>query len=400
MKDVLIISNYWHFKEEKSSSRYSSIAKMLSVDYKVEVITSTFYHTQKKQRVKKNSVDLDEMYKITLVHESGYKKNVSIKRILSHKIFTKNVLNYLKSRQKPDLIYLFVPPLGLGSAISKFCKENNIKLVIDILDLWPEAFNMFIKNKYISDLMFFGFKQKANYIYKRADSIIAVSQTYLERALSINTLCNNKACVYIGTDLDVFDKYKINTANNKESIKVVYIGMLGSSYDLKCAIDAIGILEQKGVNGLDLIVMGDGPKRKEFEDYAFSKNINYNFTGRLSYQEMIPKLCECDIALNIISKGAVQSIINKHSDYLAAGLPIVNNQEVAEFGELLTKYNCGLNCENSNAFELANAIEILIKDQNLSKMMGENSRKVAEKLFDRQTSYRTILEVVNRELNR
>ena len=42
---------------------------------------------------------------------------------------------------------------------------------------------------------------------------------------------------------------------------------------------------------------------------------------------MVGMLGVCDIAVNSISKGAAQSIINKHGDYAAAGLPVVNTQE-------------------------------------------------------------------------
>lgn len=39
---------------------------------------------------------------------------------------------------------------------------------------------------------------------------------------------------------------------------------------------------------------------------------------------MITYLANADIAVNPISKGLAQSIINKHSDYVASGLPVVS----------------------------------------------------------------------------
>lgn len=393
MKDVLIISNYWHFESEKSSSRYLSIAKLLCKEnISLEVVTSSFYHTQKKQREKMNFLDSVE-YKISLLHEPGYRKNISVKRIISHKVFTKNVVRYLKERKKPDLIYLFVPPLELGNAISMFAKKNGIKLIIDVLDLWPEAYNMILKNDLLNNAVFYFSKRKANKIYSRADKIVSVSNTYLKRALSVNRNDKTGLALYIGTELNVFDQFRQEKQESNQII-IVYIGMLGHSYDLKCAIEAMSLLNSQGYKNLKLLVMGDGPLLNSFKEYASKLNICSEFTGRLEYSEMVRKLCNCDIALNVISKGAVQSIINKHSDYLAAGLPIINNQEVPEFGEIIEKYRCGVNCINSDSQSLANALQKLIDDPVLRREMGRNSRFVAEELFDRNNTYSQITNLI------
>lgn len=52
MKDILLITNYWHFKVEKESSRYLFLAEMVSreTDLSLEIVTSSFYHATKKQR--------------------------------------------------------------------------------------------------------------------------------------------------------------------------------------------------------------------------------------------------------------------------------------------------------------------------------------------------------------
>ena len=170
--------------------------------------------------------------------------------------------------------------------------------------------------------------------------------------------------------------------------------MLGHSYDLKCAIDAISILNERGYSNIKLFVMGDGPLKEEFKQYAIKKKINSEFTGRLSYDEMVGCLVKVDVALNLISHGAVQGIINKHADCLSAGLPIINNQEVDELGVLLDKYLCGINCKNSDAYNVADAMEKLVADIFLRKRMGVNARKLAEERFCRKKSYAHILELI------
>lgn len=54
-------------------------------------------------------------------------------------------------------------------------------------------------------MFFTPMKIRANFIYKAADEIIAVSNTYAERALEVNRKSNSAYCVYLGTELKSFD---------------------------------------------------------------------------------------------------------------------------------------------------------------------------------------------------
>ena len=66
MKDILLITNFWHFECEKSSSRYLYLANVLvNHGYDLEVITSTFYHRLKKERSFDENFLTSFRYKIT-----------------------------------------------------------------------------------------------------------------------------------------------------------------------------------------------------------------------------------------------------------------------------------------------------------------------------------------------
>ena len=116
--------------------------------------------------------------------------------------------------------------------------------------------------------------------------------------------------------------------------------------------------------------------------------------GRLPYEKMVKILCECDIAVNPIAKGAAQSIINKVGDYAAAGLPVVNTQECEEYRNIVTNYKIGINCENNNSIDMANKIYELYNNVNERKEMGRNNRKLAEEKFDRRKTYIKIVKLI------
>lgn len=398
-KKIVVIANFTRLPWEKGNSRFPYIINLINKEkFDVELITSRFFHGEKKHR-KDSALSENLDYKITLIDEPGYKINVSIKRFLSHKIFAKNVKKYLETINKPDVIYSAIPSLDVAKVAGEYAEKNNIKFIIDIQDLWPEAFEMIFKVPILKDLIFYPMRKKADKIYSMADSIIGVSNTYADRAGIVNKKYKHKLAVFLGTDLDYFDKshneHEIITFDNV--FRIAYIGTLGNSYDIKCVIDAIKILKDKGINNILFEVMGSGPLKIEFEKYAKQKGVNCEFTGRLNYEEMVGYLCICDIAVNPIKKDSAASIINKVGDYAAAGIPVLNTQESIEYKKLVEDYQIGYNIENGNSEDLAEAIEYLYKNENLRKRLGENNRKLAEEKFDRKITYYKIKEIIEEE---
>ncbi len=392
MKKVILISNYYHFASEKLSNRYRTLAERLAKEpnIEVEVVTSTFY-----QRTKKHRDDIEELtkgipYKATFIYEPGYKKNISFQRLRTSKIFAKNVLKYLESQPKPDLIYQVVPTLDVADVVSKYAKKRGIPFVIDVQDLWPEAFKMAINIPVLSDIAFLPFTLKANRIYKRADGVCAVSDTYVSRVLRVNKKVKVGCSVYIGIDLNAFEQNTQGSVKICDKVKLAYCGSLEKSYDIKLVIDALSIMK----NPPQFIVMGDGELKNEFERYAKENGVDAVFTGFMPYYEMCKKMCECDITINPIIGQSVASIINKHGDYAASGLPVVNTQNSKEYRALVDKYNMGFNCVGKDAAALAECLTLLAENPKLRAQMGENAKRCAREKFDRNITYEKIVKTI------
>lgn len=394
--DIVILANFCGRLDGTGNNRFLYLANMLSEEHDVELIASDFHHGSKTLR---GEAPKHFPYKVTLLHESGYPKNICLQRFFSHFVWGKEVEKYLKQRKKPDVIYCAVPSLTGPLAAAKYCKKNGIRFIIDIQDLWPEAFQMVFHMPVISDLVFTPFRLMANGIYRRADAICAVSRTYVDRALSVNKHCSDGTCVFLGTRLEYFDTNVRNhpvTDKPEGTLWLAYCGTLGASYDLTCVFDALALLKKKGMELPKFVVMGNGPRRTEFEQYAKEQELNVQFTGRLPYPEMCGRLSACDISVNPIVPGAAGSIINKHGDYAACGRPVVSTQECQEYRDLVDEYRMGFNCACGDAASLADALEQLIQNPTLRKEMGENARRCAEERFDREHSYQKIVELITR----
>lgn len=395
--DIVIVCNYWHFEFEKKSSRYRSLADILANHdgFSVEVVSSSFRHQTKKQRDLSSINKVYSAYGVTLLYEPDYKKNISLRRLYSHHVLANNIVRYLRNRKRPDIIICSVPSLSVGSKVSKFAKQNNIPVIVDIQDLWPEAFKMAINIPLISNVLFYPMLVKANRIYASADVVMGVSNTYVKRGLQVNKKAKGFP-LYIGTDYDLVQKSvkDLNITKPKDEFWIGYIGALGHSYDITSIIDAIKRLSESGYCNIVFKVMGDGVLRDQFQNYANNQKVKCDFTGFLDYGKMMAILMQCDIAVNPIVGSSVSSIINKVSDYAAAGIPVVNTQKSEEYRNLLEEYSCGINCENGNIESISDGIRRLYDDSALRREMGVNSKILGDQLFNRQRTYPRVISLI------
>lgn len=399
MTSIVIIANFCRAFDGKVDGRFLFLAEELCKEpnVQVELITSSFSHGTKKQK----PAPKQEAYKtkITYCYEPGYIRHAGLKRLWSHRVWGKNVAKYVNSLPKPDCIYCAIPSLTAAVKMAKYCKKNNIKFIIDVQDLWPEATFMLIKNKFLRKFAL-PMAWYVNKAYKAADSVVAVSQTYIDRVMSVNTRANYTLNVFLGNNGEIFERVlPLKTTLNRnsccdKSLIICYIGTLSYSYDIKCVIDALNLVNNQIEQDITFLVLGDGPLRNEFEEYAMEKQVKCEFTGRLPYEQMVRQMCSCDILINPIVKDAAQSITNKVGDYALSGLPVINTQECQEYRSLIDKYKCGINCEVGNAHQVANAIIKLVKNPELRYEMGKNHRQLGIERFDRRNSYKSIVKLI------
>ena len=399
-KDVLMIVHTMGTMLPFDNDRFSYIARMLQEEGNdVEMVTSDFEHHKKAYRDEKIA-DLHP-FKITFLHEKSYKKNISVKRIIGHLSFAEELKKYLSFRKQPDVIYCAVPPINSAYVAAEYAKKKKVRFVIDLQDLWPESFTIALGNNLISKAVLYPLRKRVDEVYSQADGAIAVSDTYINRIKQASNKTSKFLSIYLGTDgnaikniLSNIDK-KIELPESTENyFRIAYIGNFGRSYDFQHLIEAISLLQAKGINNIELYLIGDGTERTLIESLVEQYHIKAKITGYLPYEEMFTKLLQCQIAVNPIKKGTASSIVNKVGDYAAAGIPVINTQDNAEYRQLLEKYNAGLNTIPENSDDIARKILMLYQSEKLRHKMGENEKKLFEDKFDRSKTYNKIVECI------
>lgn len=392
---IIFLANFPHKLDGGLMGRFINLAMLLyQRGHEVEVIVSDFEHGSKRHR---EVMDNKYPFSLTYLHEPGYPGNVSPQRLWSHYVWGHNVEKYVRRlERKPDVIYSSLPTFSAARLVGKWCNQNGVKFVVDVQDLWPEAFKVAIKNPILQQA-FLPMKWIADAAYKAADYIIGCSDTYRDRGLSVNKKTKEGLTVFLGNDGEKFDSARLTFRVDKPSDEfwIAYIGTMGYSYDIKLAIDAIKLVNERDLSKkVKFVAMGGGPLLGEYMRHAKDANINADFTGALPYEEMVGKMCSCDAVINCLRPGAAQSITNKVGDYALSGLPVINTQENIEYRKLIDDWHCGINCQCGNVDDVVDAIVKLLNNPTLCAEMGQNARKLGVERFDRRTTYHKIIHLL------
>lgn len=170
--------------EVKGATRYVYLATLLCEQgYDVDFITSGFQHWDKQQR---DIMHLDlSMHPFTVhfIEEPVYPKNMCPQRIWAHHVVSKRVVKFFDEHHAYDLVYCQIPPNDVAREIGKCAHKYGIPFVVDVNDLWPEAFRVALDVPVLSDIFFAPFYKQAKVTYQLADAIVGTSQEYRDRGV-------------------------------------------------------------------------------------------------------------------------------------------------------------------------------------------------------------------------
>lgn len=403
MKKVLFINPAIYLPGEKAIKRTFYLFDMMRRQgMKVHFLTSDFNHYEKKERNTEEFLNQYPEYKedISFVHMPPYKKNISIGRYMSNLYCDRHLLKWFERYGRDyDVVYISWPASYLTRKIKKFCDLYHVKLILDINDLWPDSLKLILKNDSLYNITTFFMRKNTEKAYSYADGLVAVSEEYLLRAMKHNSNLKFNLPVYIGAMLERFDKgvrFKQDMINKQSNqIWITYIGTIGRSYDFETVMKAVALIRTKENIDIRFKILGKGPEEKRLIQISKSlKNSATDFEGFLEYELMAAFLSKSDICVNCIKQRASQSIINKVSDYFAAGKPVINCGPCKEMENLIDDYQCGINYEAENVEACVAAIMRLLNNPQLMEKYGYNSRKLAEEKFDREKTHQKIINMI------
>ncbi|MFB5662656.1 glycosyltransferase family 4 protein [Alteribacillus sp. HJP-4] len=397
MKNVWIVAPFANIDDVGDANRFQYLANRLHEEgANVTLFTSNFAHMEKEHI----NEDIAEAYpyQVICVKEPGYQKNVSMKRAWSHTSFSRQLKKVMSSMDKPDVVYAAYPTMTAAYAAGKYAKKHHLPFIIDIQDTWPESISSAINTeRFYIKLLMWPFSKFADHIYRMADVVFAVSETYAQRANVKGTKCIDFIPVYIGAEAERFEQPDEEpVVKRDDEIWITYIGTLSHSYDMETAIKTFASMKEH--RSIKLNILGSGPDEEKLIQLAKKLDafdVNVHFYGYIPYEKMAAILKKSDIALNAIKGSAKQTVTNKLGDYLSAGLPILNSCQEKEIMGLVQEKELGLNYIPGDPEVLRERLLQMIEDRDKLLQYSHNSLVFAKERFNRKESYSSIVEKIH-----
>lgn len=382
---------------------------LVSNGHRVTWWTSTFDH-QSKSYIFNNdqSVLIGDRLEMVYLHSFvSYNKNISIRRIINHRIVANKFYCISESKATPDLIYCSFPTIELAYAAVQYARRKSIPVVVDTRDLWPDIFiHPFPKifHRFLKVILTDYFR-KTEYIFKNVDGITAVSEKYLNWSLKYG---KRKISLYDGVfplaynkkDQDFENDFDVELTEkgvSPDKLTVWFVGTFGHTYDLSTVIHGARILEKEKIENIQFVITGDGENMKRLVNQAKGLQ-NVVFTGWVD-QHVLKQLSDiADIGLMAYSKGAPQGFPNKMFEYMSFGIPILSSLQ-GESEEFIGLNKIGLSYEPESISSFVKNLKYLIEDKLLMRELGKNGKRLLENEYTSDIVYNKLLDYLDRIIN-
>jgi len=368
---------------------------------------SNFEHRSKRFRTPDwTDVQVNPRFLIRMVPSTAYASHISLARIRYEKTFARRVFERALTCAPPDVIVLAEPALFVAPSILRLVERWHAKLIVDIIDLWPELFHIILPRRLsrLGRWLFWPYYRRRAALFRKADAVVAVTRDYLAVAQNV-ARAKTSEVIYWGVDIGAVEAADMsatgyipqslrNRTKRPGEVWAIYAGTLGDNYDIRTILTAAEILgaEQCPVT---LLIAGEGPLRGEVLAAIENKRLgNLLYLGELSAQDVTHIYKLCDIALSTYRAGSTVSMPIKAYDYMNAGLPMVNSLE-RELGSIVREKNIGIQYTPENPVSLASALRELVENPDLRRRMGENAKRMGVS-FDATCQYRKFVRVVER----
>ncbi len=217
------------------------------------------------------------------------------------------------------------------------------------------------------------YRPVGTYIFKEADIVISTARFERDWLLRTFRIPESKL-IYIPLPINL-PAAKVYVPR-KTIKRIGYFGRLSIEKNLKVLISAFKLLKDK-YSTIGLFIAGDGPMRKDLEDYARDIN-DVAFLGRLPQAELDTFIEQLDIfVLPSRFEVSPRAVI----EAMARNIPVVTTP----VGELPQIFAHGKHCmfvKIDDPADIADKVSALIEQRDLSEKIAIAGRKAVEERYD------------------
>lgn len=388
-----ILYFHQHFSTPKGSAGIRSYAMAQSLirnGHQVTMVCGSFGAGQTgltqpfDKGVRKGNVDGIDIIEFEL----PYSNSLSfLKRILIFLSFAFKSIKVAFTEQY-DVLFATTTPLtaGIPGIFAKWLRRK--PFVFEVRDLWPELPKAMgvIKNPIVLWMM-----SVLEWVsYRSADRLVGLSPGIVEGIKKCGVAPEKIASIPNGCDLDIFaqEHEPWRPAEVKSTdLMAIFTGTHGLANGLGAVIEAAAQLQKRGRDDIKLVLVGDGMQKKTLVEQASQRQLtNIIFHDPVNKTKLAGLMASADIGLQILANVPAfyyGTSPNKFFDYIAAGLPVLNNYP-GWLAELIEKQKCGFAVAPENPQAFADALEYAADHREILVQMGKNAQQTAQAQFNRQ----------------
>jgi len=389
---ILYIHQYFKTPKEPGGTRSYWIAQeLIKNGHQVTMITADPIGSQKKREA------IIDGIKVIYLQES-YSQDMSIStRLKSFLGFVWKSINEAKKQKKIDLVIATSTPLTVGITALYMKWIKKVPYIFEVRDLWPEV--PIQMGAFKSPLIIKLTRWFERTIYKNAEHVIALSPGMQDGIVKYISHAKTSMIPNMAK-MDEFWSRKKNSeleqklGLNPNSFKIVHFGSLGVANGAETIIESAKLL--KGDDSVEFLFVGGGSTEKNLVKECEKHQLtNVKFLGRFPMKDTSEIVNLSDVSMVSFKDLPIlyTNSPNKLFDSLSAGKPIIVNS-AGWTKVMVEENNCGYYVNPNKPQELVNKILFLKEHPEVIIEMGQNSRNLAETVYDKSILCKQFLQVI------
>jgi glycosyltransferase involved in cell wall biosynthesis len=225
--------------------------------------------------------------------------------------------------------------------------------------------------------------------YRSAHRLIGLAPGIVDGIVRRGVPRARVALVPNGCDFDIFASHPQAWRPPEvrgDALLAIFTGTHGIANGLDAVLDAAAELQRRGRHDIAIALVGDGMLKPALRIRAEREGLrNVHFLDPVNKHRLAGLLAGADIGLQTLSDVPAfyfGTSPNKFFDYIAAGLPVLNNYPGWLSG-LIVQHCCGFAVASNNPAEFADALIAAADDRATLSAMGTHARALAKSAFDR-----------------
>lgn len=286
-----------------------------------------------------------------------------------------------------DLVFATTTPLtaGVPGIVARWLRGK--PFVFEVRDLWPELPREMgvITNPVVLTAM--SFLEWAS--YRSAGRCIGLSPGIASGIARRGVKAERIETIPNGCDNRIFRKKQSKGRPEPVSsgdLLAIFTGTHGIANGLDAVLDAARVLQARGRDDIKFALVGDGKLKPALQERAKREKLkNVLFYDPMNKQKLAELMSGADLGLQVLANLPAfyyGTSPNKFFDYIAAGLPVLNNYP-GWIADIIDENDCGFVVPPENPEKFADALEDAAADRLELTKKGMRGEALAVSRFDR-----------------